>query len=174
MKKTLLAVPLLVLALAGCSAVSAAPASTGSSTPTASAPSAPKVAGVGAPVTIKQSGGSSTVTIQAATYGATIPADPLNTTPTAGGFLILDVEWDGTQGSTMVNPLYVTVTDANGRSGSLTLTTPSMLGSTTISAGEKARGNVGFDISNAGPYTVKITDTMLQEAGKFNITATAR
>jgi hypothetical protein len=49
-----------------------------------------------------------------------------------------------------------------------------MITASTIGAGEKARGNVGFDISNAGPYTVKITDTMLQEAGKFNITATAR
>lgn len=143
-------------------------------TSASSASSPPRSVGIGTPVTIKQSTGSATVTIQGATYGATLPGDPLNPTPTAGGFLILDVEFDGIQGSTDVNPLYVTAADANGRPGEVSLGAQGQLATGTVGAGEKARGNVGLDISSAGPYTVKITDAALQEVAKFVVTPTAR
>lgn len=191
MKKTAFTFAALILAmltLTSCSGTDAAhgdapSTSASSSTSTPSPSTSPSVTTVpraaaidGSPATMKEFGGSATatVTIHSATYGPTLPGDKLDTTPAAGGFLILNLEFDAIQGATTVNPMYVTATDVNGHAGPVALGTQGMLPLRTISAGEKARGNVGLDVSDAAPYTVTITDGGFQPAATFLVTPTAR
>jgi len=183
-KKTTLtlAIAATLLALAGCSSTDTTPPdNTGtSSTPPAASndaaePSPTKSAepGVGTPFEVKQNDGTAKITIMSATYGPKLGSGPFDSEADNGGYLVLDVLWETAEGTSHPNPLYFKAKDADGREGDFAIFVDDSLGSGDVPAGDKSRGNVGFDIG-AGPYTVIVTDQLLQEKARLTITAAPR
>ncbi|MFT4137002.1 hypothetical protein [Microbacterium sp.] len=128
---------------------------------------------MGVPFEVKQSDGVAQVTIVSATYGAPPDLGGISISADNGGVLILDVLWETTEGTTSANPMYIDAKDAEGREGSIAIGVDSALGSGDVPTGDKMRGNVAFDIG-AGPYIVTVSDTLLQEAARLTVEATAR
>lgn len=164
----------LLLVLAGCSGTPdalppTAPAVEQPSAEPTEAPEAPLAVGV--PFTLTQAEGVAQVTIKGASYGDH-PSDIW--TASNGGILILDVEWETTEGVTAVNSLYFEAKDSAGGSSSVALGIDNKLGSTKLPAGEKVRGNVGLDIADASPYVVTLSDTLLNESARITVEPTRR
>lgn len=128
---------------------------------------------LGEPFEVKQGDSTAMVTIVSATYGNSDNSS-FNTTASNGGFLILDVLWEGKTGTSSANPLYFAVKDADGRSGDIDIFVDGSLDSGDVPTGDKTRGNVAFDVSASGPYTVIITNPLFQEVARVSVTATAK
>ena len=161
----------IALALTGCSAgtngTGTDPAATSAST--ASATPGPQL---GQPFEVKQNDGTAKITIESATYGTSL-GGVLDTPAKNGGYLILDVLWETSTGTSSPNPLYVKAKDASGHEGTIAIGVDNALASGDVPVGDKARGNVAFDIG-AGPYTIVVTDQLFQEKARLTAVATAR
>lgn len=143
----------------GSAAASAAPAST------SAAPAGPVV---GKPFTADMgSGNVARITIVSAKY-TTEAVSQFASTPTNGGYLVLDVLWETEKGTTTANPLYFAAKDAQGRKVDTFLGADGQLGSGEVPVGDKTRGTVALDIAK-GPTTVVVTDPLLQEAARVSV-----
>lgn len=63
--------------------------------------------------------------------------------------------------------------DAEGRTGDLSIGVDSAFTSGEVPVGDKMRGNLAYDIG-PGPYTVVVTDQLLQESARLTVEPTAR
>ena len=138
--------------------------------PAAEAPAASSEKKVGEAFTADMGNGNTAkITVLSATYGPSITTGPFDSPAKNGGYLTLDVLWETEKGETTSNPLYFKAKDADGRSASTELIMDDQLGSGEIPAGDKARGNVAFDIK-PGTSTVIITNPILQEVARISVT----
>jgi hypothetical protein len=156
-------------------AVSAPPAAEPTPEKAAEEPAAPvEPAGptVGVPFEVQQNDGVAKITIVSASYGPTTGGD-FDLPADNGGYLILNVLWETAEGVSSSNPLYISAKDANGVRGDIAIVIPQSLGSGDIPVGDKTVGNVGFDIG-PGPYTVVVTDQLLQEEARLTVNADNR
>ncbi|WP_284983339.1 TM2 domain-containing protein [Arthrobacter sp. efr-133-TYG-118] len=145
------------------------PAASPASNSGATTAAAPAGYTVGQPMSVDMGDGNvAKVTIVSAKYSATANAT-LNSPAKNGGYLILDVLWETEKGKTSSNPLYFEAKDADGRKGDVEMFVDGALGSGVILPGDKARGNVAFDIA-PGTSTVIITTPLLQEAARLQVT----
>ncbi|MFS0854470.1 DUF2510 domain-containing protein [Microbacterium sp. 179-I 3D4 NHS] len=126
---------------------------------------------LGEPVTIQQMDGTSEVTITAATWGTT---NGSSFEAENGGYLTIELTWEGVEGTTHVNPLYFTVIDAEGNEGMYDIFSDATLESGELAAGEALQGSLSFDVAQSDSYTVIITDELLQDAAEVTIEASAR
>ncbi|AMB42527.1 MULTISPECIES: DUF4352 domain-containing protein [Paenarthrobacter] len=141
-------------------AASAAPA------PPSSAPAAPTV---GVPFSVKLGNDNvARITIVSAVRTDTVTAGAFATAPKNGSYLLLDVLWETESGKTNSNPLYFSAKDAEGRKADMSLFADNQLGSGEVLPGDKARGNIAFDIA-PGLATVMISDPLLREAARIQI-----
>lgn len=90
------------------------------------------------------------------------------TPPKNRPYLLLDVLWQTQFGKTSSNPLYFSAKDANGRKSDMSLIADNQLCSGEVLPGDKARGNIAFDIA-PGVATVIVSDPLLQEAARIQI-----
>jgi hypothetical protein len=124
---------------------------------------------LGSPVTIEQMGGTSEVTITSATWstsnGSSFEAEN-------GGYLTIDLTWEGIEGTSSVNPLYFTVIDAEGNEGMYDIFSDAILESGDVAAGEIVQGTLSFDVAQSDSYTVIITDELLQDVAEVTVEAT--
>lgn len=166
---------ILMVSLAACSSgASTGGGSTNSSSAASpSASAAPAGPTLGAAFEVKQNDGTAKITIVSATYGPAL-GGAFDIAPKNGGYLILDVLWETSAGTSSSNPLYIKAKSADGREGDIALGVVSQLGSGNVPTGDTSRGNVGFDIG-AGPYTVVVTDQLLQDKARLTaVNASAR
>jgi hypothetical protein len=173
----------LALSLAGCAGDSSAPSSTSSDSAggAAASPSPDSDSGSGSdsgaaadlqfgqPFEVTQSQGTVKMTVFSATYGPTMPGGDLIAAE-KGGFLVLDVEFEATQGVGDANPFYLAVTSGDGQDGDPGIGAPDALSAGPLQTGETSRGNVAFDVG-AGPYTLVVTDDMSANPVVYNLTA---
>ncbi|MDT0168863.1 MULTISPECIES: DUF4352 domain-containing protein [Micrococcaceae] len=153
-------------ATAPAAAVPAAPAA---AAPPSSAPAAPAAPVVGVPFSVKMRNGNvARITIVSAVRTDSVTTGAFATPPKNGTYLLLDVLWETESGKTSSNPLYFTAKDANGRKADMSMFADNQLGSGEVLPGDKARGNVAFDIA-PGAATVMISDPLLQEAARIQI-----
>ncbi|OMH36877.1 hypothetical protein [Tersicoccus sp. Bi-70] len=166
----------LAVGLAGCGATTSDAGTAPSSGSAGSAPAsvaAPKPAApagpvVGNPFTADMGNGNvARITIVSAKY-TTGAISQFASTPTNGGYLVLDVLWETEKGTTSANPLYFAAKDAQGRKVNAFLGADGQLGSGEVPVGDKTRGTVAFDIGQ-GPTTVIVTDPLLQEAARVPV-----
>ncbi|MEO5534140.1 MAG: hypothetical protein ABIR17_03310 [Pseudolysinimonas sp.] len=163
-----------ILLIGGCSAPSAfTPGGAQPQTPVAAEPITPTGPQLGQPFEVKQNDGTAKITIVSATYGDSLGGGAFDSPADNGGYLILDVLWETSEGVSSSNFFYFSVKDAEGREGDLSIFVNDPLGAGDVPAGDKSRGNVAFDIG-AGPYTVIVTNQMLQEDKRLTIEATPR
>ncbi|MFB2585681.1 DUF2510 domain-containing protein [Herbiconiux liukaitaii] len=127
---------------------------------------------IGVPIELVQSGGVAQITILRATYGPTTGSD-FDIPASNGGYLILDVLWETSEGVTSSNPFYFDAKDANGVQGGYAIALQTPLGSGDVPVGDRSTGQVGYDIG-PGPYTVTILDELLQEQARLTVEATPR
>ncbi|MGO4591566.1 DUF4352 domain-containing protein [Paenarthrobacter sp. 2TAF44] len=140
-----------------------------SASTTASAPAAPAAPEVGVPFSVKMRNGNiARITVVSAVRADSVTTGAFATAPKNGTYLLLDVLWETESGKTSSNPLYFSAKDANGRKADMSLFADNQLGSGEILPGDKARGNIAFDIA-PGAATVMISDPLLQEAARIQI-----
>jgi len=146
-----------------------APASTAAAAaPPSSAPAAPAPA-VGVPFSVKMRNGNvARITVVSAVRTDSVTTGAFATPSKNGTYLLLDVLWETESGKTSSNPLYFSAKDANGRKADMSMFADNQLGSGEVLPGDKARGNVAFDIA-PGAATVMISDPLLQEAARIQI-----
>lgn len=159
------------IASAAASAAPAEPAAQAAAAPpsAAPAPAAPAAPTVGTPFAVKMKNGNvAKITIVSAVRTEAVTTTAFATPPKNGTYLLLDVLWETDAGKTSSNPLYFSAKDANGRKADLSLFADNQLGSGEILPGDKARGNIAFDIA-PGAATVMISDPLLQEAARIQI-----
>lgn len=162
---TALGTVVLATGLIGCSAPQSGPVATPAGTAAAKPAPTQNAPTIGQPFTVKQSNGTAKVTIVKATYGPKLGGD-FDQTAKNGGYLILDVLWETTKGTSTANPMYFAVKTADGVAGSMALGAPTPLASGDVPVGDKSRGSVAFDIGK-GPYTIIVTDELLQEQARI-------
>ncbi|MFB0838750.1 DUF4352 domain-containing protein [Arthrobacter sp. E44] len=147
----------------------AAPAAPAAAAPPSSAPAAPAAPSVGAPFSVKMRNGNvARITVVSAVRTDSVTTGTFATPPKNGTYLLLDVLWETESGKTSSNPLYFSAKDANGRKADMSMFADNQLGSGEVLPGDKARGNVAFDIA-PGAATVMISDPLLQEAARIQI-----
>ncbi|BCW78849.1 DUF4352 domain-containing protein [Arthrobacter sp. NicSoilC5] len=147
----------------------AAPAAPGAAAPPSSAPAAPAAPAVGVPFSVKMRNGNvARVTVVSAVRTDSVTNGAFATPSKNGTYLLLDVLWETESGKTSSNPLYFSAKDQNGRKADMSLFADNQLGSGEILPGDKARGNIAFDIA-PGAATVIISDPLLQEAARIQI-----
>ncbi|TQJ41193.1 uncharacterized protein DUF4352 [Arthrobacter sp. SLBN-112] len=147
----------------------AAPAAPAAAAPPSSAPAAPAAPTVGVPFSVKmRNGNTARITVVSAVRTDTVTTGAFATPPKNGTYLLLDVLWETESGKTSSNPLYFSAKDANGRKADMSLFADNQLGSGEVLPGDKARGNIAFDIA-PGAATVMISDPLLQEAARIQI-----
>lgn len=147
----------------------AAPAAPAAAAPSASAPAAPVAPAVGVPFSVKmRNGNAARITVVSAVHTDSVTTGAFATPPKNGTYLLLDVLWETESGKTNSNPLYFSAKDANGRKADMSMFADNQLGSGEVLPGDKARGNVAFDIA-PGAATVMISDPLLQEAARIQI-----
>ncbi|WP_018762346.1 DUF4352 domain-containing protein [Arthrobacter sp. 135MFCol5.1] len=147
----------------------AAPAAPTAAAPPSSAPAAPAAPTVGVPFSVKMRNGNvARITVVSAVRTDSVTTGAFATPPKNGTYLLLDVLWETESGKTSSNPLYFSAKDANGRKADMSLFADNQLGSGEVLPGDKARGNIAFDIA-PGPATVMISDPLLQEAARIQI-----
>ena len=154
-----------MVSLAACSGGASAGGGSTNSSSAASPSAAPAGPTLGAPFEVKQNDGTAKITIVSASYGPAL-GGAFDIAPKNGGYLILDVLWETSTGTSSSNPLYIKAKSADGREGDIALGVASQLGSGDVPPGDTSRGNVGFDIG-AGPYTIVVTDQLLQEKARL-------
>lgn len=154
----------------GPSSTTASSEASHASAPPSSAPAAePAVPTVGVPFSVKLGNDNvARITIVSAVRTDTVTAGAFATAPKNGSYLLLDVLWETESGKTSSNPLYFSAKDGNGRKADMSLFADHQLGSGEVLPGDKARGNVAFDIA-PGPATVMISDPLLREAARIQI-----
>jgi hypothetical protein len=135
-------------------------------------PAAPTGPEIGTPFEVTQNDGTASITVVSATYGPTLDG-PFEIEAENGGFLILDILWETSEGVSSPNPFYFKVKDPDGREGDFAIFVDDALPSGDVPVGDRSRGNVAFDIG-PGPYIVIVTDQILQEAARLTVTATPR
>ncbi|UWF76875.1 MULTISPECIES: DUF2510 domain-containing protein [Microbacterium] len=128
---------------------------------------------LGEPVAVVQMDGTAEVTIRSATWGVDNGSD-IGIDAVNGGYLILDVLWEGVEGTTNANPLYFSVLDAEGNEGDFDFMVDGALPGDSVQSGDQVEGLVSFDVAESPSYTVIITDELLQEVARVDVTATAR
>ncbi|WP_427174676.1 TM2 domain-containing protein [Arthrobacter sp. 92] len=132
------------------------------------APAAAAAGKIGEAMTVDMGNGNvAKVTIESAVYKKSISQ---YSTPKNGGYLVLDVLWETQSGKTSSNPMYFEAKDAAGHQSNTDISVEGPLGASTVLPGDKTRGAVAFDIAS-GADTVIITNTMLQEAARFQVNA---
>lgn len=91
--------------------------------------------------------------------------------PTKGGFLLLEVSWEATAGSSYASPSNFEAFDADGAKGEEIYVEEGLGGlpSGDVAAGEMQRGVIAFDIKN-GPTTMVISDDFGDKAATFTLT----
>jgi len=147
----------------------AAPAAPAAAAPPSSAPAAPAAPAVGVPFSVKmRNGNTARITVVSAVRTDSVTTGAFATPPKNGTYLLLDVLWETESGKTSSNPLYFSAKDANGRKADMSLFADDQLGSGEVLPGDKARGNIAFDIA-PGAATVMISDPLLQEAARIQI-----
>ncbi|MDQ0825583.1 hypothetical protein QFZ60_001756 [Arthrobacter sp. B2I5] len=147
-------------------AATAAPAA---AAPLSSAPAAPAAPTVGVPFSVKMRNGNvARITVVSAVRTDSVTTGAFAAPPKNGTYLLLDVLWETESGKTSSNPLYFSAKDANGRKADMSLFADNQLGSGEVLPGDKARGNIAFDIA-PGAATVMISDPLLQEAARIQI-----
>ncbi|MGM9470831.1 DUF4352 domain-containing protein [Pseudarthrobacter sp. YS3] len=147
----------------------APPAAPPAAAPPASAPAAPAAPTVGVPFSVKMRNGNvARITIVSAVRTDSVTIGAFATPSKNGTYLLLEVLWETESGKTSSNPLYFSAKDANGRKADMSLFADNQLGSGEILPGDKARGNIAFDIA-PGAATVMISDPLLQEAARIQI-----
>ena len=147
----------------------AAPAAPAAAAPPSSAPAAPAAPTVGVPFSVKmRNGNTAKITVVSAVRADSVTTGAFATPPKNGTYLLLDVLWETESGKTSSNPLYFSAKDANGRKADMSLFADNQLGSGEVLPGDKARGNIAFDIA-PGAATVMISDPLLQEAARIQI-----
>jgi hypothetical protein len=109
------------------------------------------------------------VSFLSAKYSQTASSASFATKPKKGGFLVIDVLWETTAGSTSRNPMYFQAKDADGVVSYGELIVDSSLGSGDVPVGEKATGKIAFDIQR-GVTTVIVTDPLLREVARMKFT----
>ena len=115
-------------------------------------------------------GNTAAITLNDRFYTPTIPTDP-SLSPVNGGFLILDLTWKTTAGTTTPNPLYFVAVDGSGKKGER-IYLDNEFPSEELSAGKSSRGQLAFDIDiTKGPIDVKIENEMGDEVAAFTLTA---
>ena len=115
-------------------------------------------------------GNTAAITLNDRFYTPTIPTDP-SLSPVNGGFLILDLTWKTTAGTTTPNPLYFVAVDGSGKNGER-IYLDNEFPSEELSAGKSSRGQLAFDIDiTKGPIDVKIENEMGDEVAAFTLTA---
>lgn len=126
--------------------------------------------GMGEPVIVEQLSGSGEVTINSATWSATNDSgfDPSN-----GGYLVVDLAWAGTEGTSYVNPLYFSVETAEGTAGDFDIFGDATLEAGEIKAGETSQGTVSFDVAQSASYEVIITNELMQEVARVTVEPSA-
>jgi hypothetical protein len=127
---------------------------------------------LGSPVTVTQMSGTGEVTISSATWGPTNGSsfgEPEN-----GGYLVLDLVWEGVEGTSNVNPLYISVFDADGTEGAYDIFGDATLLSGDVAPGESIEGTISFDIGESDSYTVVIKDELMQDVASITVQASAR
>ncbi|MHC6592515.1 DUF4352 domain-containing protein [Arthrobacter sp. C152] len=146
-----------------------APAAPAATAPPSSAPAAPAAPAVGVPFSVKMRNGNvARITVVSAVRTDSVTTGAFATPPKNGTYLLLDVLWETESGKTSSNPLYFSAKDANGRKADMSMFADNQLGSGEVLPGDKARGNVAFDIA-PGAATVMISDPLLQEAARIQI-----
>ena len=147
-------------------------ASTAAASPAAAspaAPAAPAAPAVGVPFSVVVGNGNvARITVVSAVRTDAVTTGAFATAPKNGTYLLLDVLWETESGKTSSNPLYFSAKDADGRKADMSLFADNQLGSGEILPGDKARGNIAFDIA-PGAATVMISDPLLQEAARIQI-----
>ncbi|MGN7200057.1 DUF4352 domain-containing protein [Arthrobacter sp. SAFR-044] len=147
----------------------AAPAAPAAAAPPSSTPAAPAAPAVGVPFAVKMRDGNvARITIVSAARTDSVTTGAFATPPKNGTYLLLDVLWETESGKTSSNPLYLSAKDGNGRKADMSMFADNQLGSGEVLPGNKARGNVAFDIA-PGAATVLISDPLLQEAARIQI-----
>ncbi|NQD87336.1 TM2 domain-containing protein [Paenarthrobacter sp. CM16] len=120
-------------------------------------------------VTVSE-GNTVNVTILNTGYTTEIPEmaymKPLN-----GGFLLLEVSWETTAGSSFVTPSNFDAFDAEGKEGDRIFLDDGLGGllSGDVAAGDIQQGVIAFDIKN-GPTTVVIKNDVGDKAASFTLT----
>ncbi|MDP9986644.1 hypothetical protein J2S98_001801 [Arthrobacter oryzae] len=148
---------------------SAAPAAPAAAAPPSSAPAVPAAPVVGVPFSVKMRNGNvARITVVSAVRTDSVTTGAFATSPKNGTYLLLDVLWETESGKTSSNPLYFSAKDASGRKADMSMFADNQLGSGEVLPGDKARGNVAFDIA-PGAATVMISDPLLQEAARIQI-----
>lgn len=109
------------------------------------------------------------VTFLSAAYGPSASSASFAPKPEKGGFLVVDVLWETTGGSTSSNPMYFQAKDAEGHVSYGELIIDGALGAGEVTVGDKAAGKIAFDIK-LGVTTVIVTDPLLQEVARIKIT----
>ncbi|MEO5321364.1 DUF4352 domain-containing protein [Arthrobacter sp. CC3] len=157
------------IASAAASAAPAEPAAQAAAAPPSAAPAAPAAPAVGTPFAVKMKNGNvARITIVSAVRTDAVTTNSFATPPKNGTYLLLDVLWETEAGKTSSNPLYFSAKDANGRKADISLFADNQLGSGEVLPGDKARGNIAFDIA-PGAAIVMISDPLLQEAARIQI-----
>lgn len=117
-------------------------------------------------------GNSVKITILNTGYTTEIPEmaymKPLN-----GGFLLLEVSWETTAGSSFASPSGFDALDADGKEGDRIFLDDGLGGfsSGDVAAGDVKQGVIAFDIKN-GPTTVVINNDFGDKAASFTLTPT--
>lgn len=128
---------------------------------------------LGSPVAVFQYEGWAEVTVESATWGTSNGGD-MGLEPVNGGYLTLDLLWEGMEGTSNVNPLYFSVEDADGNEGDLDIFAPDLIAATEVPAGEQVRGILSFDVAQSDWYTVIVSDELMQEVARITVEATPR
>lgn len=132
---------------------------TTSPTPSPTQTTATALAGhtIGEAVKVDQGGGNAAqVTIVSASYVPNLNTGSYTRTPTKGGFLVLEILWETTAGTSSPNPFYFNMRDAAGHTGSMAIGTDDDLHSVTLPAGDKVAGKVAYDIA-PGPWRLTVS-----------------
>jgi hypothetical protein len=115
-------------------------------------------------------GNTAEITLNDRFYTPTISTDP-SLTPVNGGFLILDLTWKTTEGTTTPNPLYFLAVDGAGKEGQRVYLDKEFP-SDELAPGQSSRGQLAFDVDiTKGPVDVKIENEMGDEVAAFTLTA---
>ncbi len=133
--------------------------------------SAETVEGVaGEPVTVTQLDGTSELTVTSATWAASNGSgfDPAN-----GGYLTVEFTWANLDGTTHVNPFYLSVETAEGAEGSYDFFSDNQLPTDDLTGGASVDARIAFDVAQSSSYTVIVLDELLQEVARITVQPSA-
>lgn len=150
---TVLLLPAVLLALAGCGPAATTASSAGAPSAAASSAAAPpRTFAVGVPVDFTTPQGAGTVTVNSSSRSSA--PDVFGQPPQHGAFLIIDLTLSVRSGTATANPFGFTAQDAQSYTYQAAPgVAPQEIDSSDLTAGQSVRGQIAFDVP-PGPVTV--------------------